>query len=67
MEVKRRAELLPNIEYDKLNDIINIKGEDYKVRLTFEAQADSNGGASLFGFLVSCHSVRKQTESSREP
>ncbi len=52
-----------NIEYDKLNDILNIKGVDYKVRLTDA----SSGFQSLVPlFLVSDYlskSVRKQSEN----
>lgn len=52
-----------NIEYDKLNDILNVKGEDYKVRLT-----DASSGFQSFVplFLVSDYlskSVRKQSEN----
>ena len=71
MEVKSGGLELPinntNIEYDKLNDIINIKGEDYKVRLT---EASSGFQSVVPLYLVSwylANSVRKQTESSREP
>ena len=52
-----------DIEYDKLNDILNIRGEEYKVRLT-EA---SSGFQSLVPlYLVSeylSESVRKHSES----
>lgn len=52
-----------DIEYDKLNDILNIKGKDYKVRLT-EA---SSGFQSLVPlYLVSDYlakSVRTQSEN----
>lgn len=55
------------VEYDKLNDIINLKGEGYKVKLT-EA---SSGFQSLVPlYLVShylAHSVKKQNESNKEP
>ncbi len=55
------------VEYDKLNDIVNIKGSDYKIRLT-EA---SSGFQSLVPlYLVSwflANSVKKQTESNKEP
>ncbi|MCB9287530.1 MAG: ATP-binding protein [Lewinellaceae bacterium] len=71
MEVKSGGLQLPinntNIEYDKLNDIINIKGEDYKVRLT---EASSGFQSVVPLYLVSwylANSVKKQTESSREP
>lgn len=56
-----------DIEYDKLNDIVNIKGKDYKVRLT-EA---SSGFQSLVPlYLVSwylANSVKKQSERAKEP
>lgn len=55
------------IEYDKLNDTLNLKGEDYKVMLT-EA---SSGFLSLVPlYIVSnylANSVRKQSESNKEP
>lgn len=55
------------VEYDKLNDTLNLKGEGYKVKLT-EA---SSGFQSLVPlFLVSnylAHSVKKQSESNKEP
>jgi len=51
------------LEYDKLNDTLNIKGEEYKIKLP-EA---SSGFQSLVPlYLVSSylsHSVRKQSES----
>jgi predicted ATPase len=55
------------VEYDKLNDTLNVKGEGYKVKLT-EA---SSGFQSLVPlYLVSnylAHSVKKQSESNKEP
>jgi len=52
-----------NIEYDKLNDILNIKGEKYKVKLTDA----SSGFQSLVPlYLVSDYlskSVQKQSEN----
>lgn len=55
------------VEYDKLNDTLNLKGEGYKVKLT-EA---SSGFQSLVPlYLVSnylAHSVKKQSESNKEP
>ncbi len=55
------------VEYDKLNDVVNIKGIDYKLRLT-EA---SSGFQSLVPlFLVSwfhSNSVKKQSEITKEP
>jgi len=55
------------IEYDKLNDTMNLIGEGYKVKLT-----DSSSGFQSFVplFLVShylAHSVRKQSEVNKEP
>lgn len=56
-----------DIEYDKLNDTLNLRGEGYKVKLT-EA---SSGFQSLVPlFLVSnylAHSVKKQSEANKEP
>jgi predicted ATPase len=56
-----------DIEYDKLNDTLNLKGRGYKVMLT-EA---SSGFQSLVPlYLVSSYlasSVRKQSESNKEP
>lgn len=55
------------VEYDKLNDTLNLKGEGYKVKLS-EA---SSGFQSLVPlYLVSnylAHSVKKQSESNKEP
>lgn len=54
------------IEYDKLNDTLNLKGEGYKVKLT-EA---SSGFQSLVPlYLVSSYlakSVKKQSETNKE-
>lgn len=54
------------VEYDKLNDTLNLKGEGYKVKLT-EA---SSGFQSLVPlYLVSSYlakSVKKQSESNKE-
>lgn len=56
-----------DIEYDKLNDTINLKGEGYKVKLT-EA---SSGFQSLVPlYMVSnylANSVKKQSEINKEP
>jgi predicted ATPase len=56
-----------DIEYDKLNDTLNLKGEGYKVMLT-EA---SSGFQSLVPlYIVSnylANSVKKQSESNKEP
>lgn len=54
------------IEYDKLNDVINIRGKDYKVRLT---EASSGFQSSVPLYLVSwflANSVTKGSESSKE-
>ncbi len=52
-----------DVEYDKLNKVVNVKGKDYKVKLTDA----SSGFQSLVPlYLVSDHlakSVRKQSES----
>lgn len=56
-----------DIEYDKLNDVLNIKGVDYKLKLT-EA---SSGFQSLVPlYLVSwflANSVKRQSEITKEP
>jgi predicted ATPase len=56
-----------NVEYDKLNDNVNISGNDYKLKLV-EA---SSGFQSLVPlYLVSwflSHSVKKQSEVMKEP
>jgi predicted ATPase len=55
-----------DVEYDKLNDTLNLKGESYKVKLT-EA---SSGFQSLVPlYLVSSYlakSVKKQSETNKE-
>jgi predicted ATPase len=55
------------LEFDKLNDIINLKGDGFKVKLT-EA---SSGFQSLVPlYLVShylAHSVKEQSELNKEP
>ena len=55
-----------DIEYDRLNDTLNLKGESYKIRLT-EA---SSGLQSLVPlFLVSnylANSVKRQSETNKE-
>ena len=56
-----------DIEYDKLNDTLNLKGVGYKVKLT-EASSGFQSLVPLFlvsGFLA--NSVKKQSESSKEP
>jgi len=55
------------IEYDKLNDIINIKGNDYKVRLT---EASSGFQSVVPLYLVSWYLtnlVKLHAESNNEP
>jgi predicted ATPase len=55
-----------DIEYDKLNDIINVKGQDYKVRLT---EASSGFQSIVPLYLVSwflANSVKEQTENTKE-
>lgn len=56
-----------DVEYDKLNDTVNLRTKDYKLKLT-EA---SSGFQSLVPlYLVSwflANSVKKQSESSKEP
>ncbi len=67
---KKGLESLPinnvGVEYDKLNDTLNLKGEGYKVKLT-EA---SSGFQSLVPlYLVSSYlakSVKKQSETNKE-
>ncbi len=56
-----------DIEYDKLNDTLNLKGEGYKVKLT-EASSGFQSLVPLYlvsGFLA--NSVKKQSEISKEP
>jgi len=55
-----------DIEFDKLNDVLNIKGKDYKVKLT---EASSGFQSVVPLYLVSkflSNEVKKQTES-KEP
>jgi len=56
-----------DLEYDKLNDTLNLKGEGYKVKLT----EGSSGFQSLVPlYLVSsflANSVKKQSETNKEP
>ena len=55
-----------DIEYDKLNDLINVKGQDYKVRLT---EASSGFQSIVPLYLVSwflANSIKKQTENTKE-
>ncbi len=55
-----------NVEYDKLNDTLNLKGKDYKVKLT----ESSSGFQSLVPLYIVSHylsnSVKKQSEN-KEP
>jgi len=56
-----------DVEYDKLNDVVNIKGKNYKVRLT---EASSGFQSIVPLFLVSwflSNSVKRQSEISKEP
>jgi hypothetical protein len=55
------------VEYDKLNDTLNLKGDGYKVKLT---EASSGFQSFVPLYLVShylAHSVKKQSESNKEP
>jgi len=56
-----------DIEYDRLNDIVNLKGDNYKVRLT-----ESSSGFQSFVplYLVSWYiasTVKKQSKQTKEP
>jgi predicted ATPase len=54
-------------EYDKLNDTLNIKGEEYKVKLT---EASSGFQSFVPLYLVSAYlakSVKIQSEANKEP
>jgi predicted ATPase len=56
-----------DLEYDKLNDTLNLKGEGYKVKLT-EASSGFQSLVPLFlvsGYLA--NSVKKQSEVNKEP
>ena len=56
-----------DVEYDKLNDIVNIKGGNYRVRLT---EASSGFQSVVPLFLVSrflANSVKRQSENNKEP
>jgi len=55
------------IEYDKLNDIINLKGPDHKLRLT---EASSGFQSFVPLYLVSQYlagSVKEQSQNSQQP
>ncbi len=68
-EIKRGLKLPINdtdLEYDKSNDILHVKGKDYKVRLT---EASSGFQSIVPLYLVSwflANSVKRQTEN-KEP
>ncbi len=54
------------LEYDKLNDTLNLKGENYKLKLT---EASSGFQSFVPLYLVShylAHSVKKQSDSNKE-
>lgn len=54
------------VEYDKLNDTLNLRGEGYKVKLT---EASSGFQSFVPLYLVSnylAYSVKKQSESNKE-
>jgi len=56
-----------DVEYDKLNDTLNLKGEGYKVMLT-EASSGFQSLVPLYlvsGYLA--NSVKKQSDSNKEP
>ncbi len=56
-----------DVEYDKLNDTLNLKGQDYKVKLT-EASSGFQSLVPLYlvsGYLA--NSVKKQSEVNKEP
>lgn len=56
-----------DIEYDKLNDVINLRNKNYKVRLT-EASSGFQSLVPLYlvsGYLA--NSVKKQSETNKEP
>ncbi|MEZ4852284.1 MAG: AAA family ATPase [Bacteroidia bacterium] len=56
-----------NLDYDKLNDIINIQGNDYRVRLT---EASSGFQSAVPLYLVSwflANSIKNQRKSNLEP
>jgi predicted ATPase len=56
-----------SIEYDKLNDVVNIKGVDYKIKLT---EASSGYQSSIPLYLVSwflANTVKRQTENTKDP
>lgn len=56
-----------DVEYDKLNDTLNLKGQDYKVKLT-EASSGFQSFVPLYlvsGFLA--NSVKEQSQVNKEP
>jgi predicted ATP-dependent endonuclease of OLD family len=55
------------VEYDKLNDTLNLKGDNYKVKLT---EASSGFQSFVPLYLVSeylANSVKKQSDTNKEP
>ena len=56
-----------DVEYDKLNDTLNLKGQDYKVKLT---EASSGFQSFVPLYLVSeflANSVKEQSQVNKEP
>ena len=65
-EIKGLIHLHIDIEYDKLNDTLNLEGEGYRVKLT-EASSGFQSLVPLFlvsGYLA--NSVRRQSETNKE-
>ncbi|WP_027002560.1 AAA family ATPase [Hugenholtzia roseola] len=55
------------LEYDKLNDVLKVKGSSYKIKLT---EASSGFQSFVPLYLVSyhlAHSVKKQSSANKEP
>lgn len=69
-EIKGVVELPINnagVEYDKFTDSLNLKGEEYNIKLT---EASSGFQSLVPVYLVSAHlanMVRKQSEGNKEP
>ncbi|WP_013663412.1 AAA family ATPase [Olivibacter sp. XZL3] len=69
-EIKGIVELPINsagIEYDKFTDSLNLKGEEYRIKLT---EASSGFQSLVPVYLVSAHlanMVKKQSEDNKEP
>ena len=56
-----------DVEYDKLNDTLNLKGDNYKIKLT-EASSGFQSLVPLYlvsGYLA--NSVKKQSDENKEP